>query len=155
MSDIDRYLAAVLADAGREARAEGSSTVEAQHLLLAVAGHDDPHTSRALGAVGLDRAAVRAALDRELTASLGAVGVTLADGEVPRPRHPRAGVPPMGASLKLAVERAIRHCPRKRDMRPVHVLLGIVAAPVGTVPRALALAGVDRAALARELGGRP
>ncbi|GAA2810174.1 hypothetical protein GCM10020219_097610 [Nonomuraea dietziae] len=34
--------------------------------------------------------------------------------------------------------------PRKKDLRPAHVLLGILQAEVGTVPRALALAGVDR-----------
>ena len=33
--------------------------------------------------------------------------------------------------------------PRKNDVRPGHVLLGVLLADVGTVPRALALAGVD------------
>jgi len=33
---------------------------------------------------------------------------------------------------------------RKKDLRPAHVLLGILLAQAGTVPRALALAGIDQ-----------
>jgi Clp amino terminal domain, pathogenicity island component len=36
---------------------------------------------------------------------------------------------------------------RKEDLRPGHLLLGILQAEVGTVPRVLALAGVDRTEL--------
>jgi D-alanyl-D-alanine carboxypeptidase len=36
---------------------------------------------------------------------------------------------------------------RKEDLRPAHLLLGVLQAQVGTVPRALALAGVDRSDL--------
>jgi hypothetical protein len=46
---------------------------------------------------------------------------------------------------------------RKKDLQPAHLLLGILQAEAGTVPRALALAGVDRAGLAERarqaLGG--
>ena len=34
-----------------------------------------------------------------------------------------------------------------KDLRPAHLLLGILLAEVGTVPRALTLAGIDRAEL--------
>jgi Clp amino terminal domain, pathogenicity island component len=37
---------------------------------------------------------------------------------------------------------------RKKDLQPAHLLLGILQAEVGTVPRALALAGIDRTDLA-------
>jgi D-alanyl-D-alanine carboxypeptidase len=52
----------------------------------------------------------------------------------------------MGASAKLVMERAFTTT-RKKDLRPGHVLLAVLRAEVGTVPRALALAGVDRAGL--------
>jgi D-alanyl-D-alanine carboxypeptidase len=37
---------------------------------------------------------------------------------------------------------------RKKDLRPAHLLLGVLLAEIGTVPRTLVLAGVDRAELA-------
>jgi D-alanyl-D-alanine carboxypeptidase len=54
----------------------------------------------------------------------------------------------MGTSAKLALERSVAGASRTRDLRPAHLLLGILSAQVGTVPRALALAGVDREGLA-------
>jgi hypothetical protein len=95
---------------------------------------------------GLDRGAVRAALDREFEHSLSAVGVSSRTYDLPAPSkgstHPK-----MGASAKLVVERAFSSVPRKKDLRPAHLLLGLLRAEVGTVPRALALAGADRADL--------
>lgn len=58
----------------------------------------------------------------------------------------RARRPRLGASSKHAMERmAAGH--RKKDLRSGHLLPGVLQAEVGTVPRALALAGVDRAEL--------
>jgi D-alanyl-D-alanine carboxypeptidase len=148
MSSVDRFLATALERAGQEARADGSSTVEAHHLLLAVADGTDRLTARILASAGLDRAAIRAALDREFEQSLAAAGVSVAAGAAPHPGQPRAKTPPLGASVKLALERGFGSVARKKDLRPVHLLVGILQAQVGTVPRALALAGIDRAALA-------
>ena len=148
MTRFDRFLAGVLDQARREARGDGSSAVEAHHLLLAVAGSDEPGTRRVLGSVGLDSAAVREALNREFERSLAAAGVSLAAAEVPRPSHRRERPAPLGSSVKLALERGVRSVARKRPLLPAHLLLGILLAPVGTVPRALAFAGVDQAALA-------
>jgi D-alanyl-D-alanine carboxypeptidase len=53
----------------------------------------------------------------------------------------------MGASARLALERSFSSVVRKKELRPAHLLLGILQAQVGTVPRALALAGVDQAEL--------
>ena len=146
MSPFDRYLHAVIMRAHLEARDDGSVTVEAQHLLLAVAGEQEPAVSDVLASAGLDRDAVRGALEQEYVNSLGAVGVASSDYELPKPtRLPTK--PKIGTSAKLALERGFASAPRKKDLRPGHVLLGILAAEVGTVPRALALAGVDRADL--------
>ncbi len=144
MTGFEPFLATVLSEAGQEARRDGSATIEAQHLLLAIAAQDEPTTTRVLAAVGLDHERVRAALDREFERSLAGAGAAVAAG----PSSPRPGSPPIGASVKLAMERGLGSTRRKRDLRPVHLLLGIVQAEVGTVPWALALAGVDPADLA-------
>jgi hypothetical protein len=41
----------------------------------------------------------------------------------------------------------------RKDSRiePAHLVLGVLRAPVGTVPRALEVAGLDRLALARRV----
>lgn len=147
MTAYDRYLTAVLDHAVREARADGSAAVEAHHMLLAIADVPDATTVEILSSVGLDRAAIRSALDREFEHSLGAVGVSPAGFGLPRPTATSVRSLQMGASAKLAVERGIGTSTPKAALRPAHVLLGVLLAEVGTVPRALELAGIDRTAL--------
>ena len=145
MSEIDTYITAVIERAGQEARDDGSAAMEAHHLLLAIAAAEEP----SLVAAGLDRDALREALDREFARSLAAAGATLAGR--PPASSPRTSAPPPGATFKLALERGFQLVGRKRDLRPAHLLLGIVQAEVGTVPRALSLAGVDPAELAERI----
>ena len=160
MTTFDTFLAAVLDRATAAAGTDGSSTVEAHHVLLAVAASEEPSTRALLASVGLDQAAIRTALEREFAQSLGTAGVSVDPAGLPRPSpepragarrgrssHPRAESPPLGSSVKLALERGLGSTTRKRDLRPAHLLLGIVQASVGTLPRALDLSGVDRAAL--------
>jgi D-alanyl-D-alanine carboxypeptidase len=146
MAAFDMYLHAIIVRAEREAREDASATVEAQHLLLAIVVEREAGTLRILDSVGLDQDAVRAALDREFEHSLSAVGVPRAVIDFPRPSggsaHPR-----MGSSAKLALERGFASVTRKKDLGPAHLLLGVLRAEVGTVPRALAMAGIDRADL--------
>lgn len=151
MVPFDRYLTSILEAAAHEARDDGSATVEAHHLLLAIATDREPTTDDLLASAGLDRAGVREALDREFEHSLSAAGVTLAGGGLPRASGVPADSPKLGTSGRLAIERAFASVSRKRDLRPAHLLLGIVQAPVGTVPRALALGGVDRSELAERI----
>ncbi|SHG81080.1 Clp protease N-terminal domain-containing protein [Streptoalloteichus hindustanus] len=143
VSTYDQYLRRVVVRGEREARDDGSATVEAHHLLLAVAEDPEVSTREVLASVGLDRRAVRAALDREFEHSLNAAGVSLRSFALPRPSGD-VGRPKLGASAKLALERGVAAAGRKKDLRPAHVLLGILQAEVGTVPRALALADIDR-----------
>jgi D-alanyl-D-alanine carboxypeptidase len=147
VSSFDHYLNHILYEAGAEARAEGSDTVEAHHLLLAIAREG---SSPALTGAGLDHAAVRRALDSELTQSLAAAGVRL-DGALPTASPGPAGDPKLGVTARAAIERGFAAVARKRDCRPGHVLLGVVLTPVGTVPRALDLAGADRPGLAESI----
>ena len=142
MTPFEKYLHAVIMRADQEAREDGSTTVEAQHLLLAVAGEQEPTTRALLAAAGLDRDAVHAALEQEFVRSLSAVGVSSTAYALP-PASWRRAHPKMGTSGKLVLERTFT-VSRKKDLRPAHVLLGILLAQAGTVPRALALAGVDQ-----------
>lgn len=146
MTTFDTYLEAVLERAEQEARDDGSTTIEAQHLLLAIAGEREAGTHDILASVGVDYRAIRDALDRELEHSLSTVGVSRASYALPRPTGGSAQ-PKMGASAKLAMERGLASAARRNDLQPAHLLLGVLLAEVGTVPRALSLAGIDRGEL--------
>src|SRR5690349_12971750 len=152
MITFDKYLRAVLDGATGEAARDGSATVEAHHLLLAMAAEPEPGVRPLLASVGLDPAAVRAALDREFEHSLSSVGVALSAFDLPAapPGRPSRS-PGLGASVRLALERGVGSAVHQRDLRPGHQLLGVLLAPVGTVPRALEFAGVDRTGLIERL----
>ncbi|MEU1387188.1 MULTISPECIES: Clp protease N-terminal domain-containing protein [unclassified Nonomuraea] len=147
MSAIDHYINDIIVRGAAEARAEGSAATQAHHLLLAITTVEGTAAHRVLTAAGLGRQAIRDALDREFEHSLGAAGVSLASYDLPEPvRHPKDH-PKLGASARLALERGFAAAKSKKDLRPAHLLRGVLGAGVGTVPRALALAGVDRAGL--------
>jgi D-alanyl-D-alanine carboxypeptidase len=152
MSRFETFLSAVIERATDEARLDGSGSVEAQHLLLAIADHDEPTTREVLASIGLDGAAIRAALDQELERSLAAAGVSVSTADIRELVRTRDGRPGIGTSFRLAMERGVAAVARRGDLRPAHLLLGIVAARVGTVPRALALAGIERSALLERIG---
>lgn len=114
---------------------------------MAITDQSELATAPVLSSFGLDRRALRAALDREFEHSLGAAGVSLGAFAVPRPLSPPAPAKQLGASVKNALERGVTGVRKGNDLRPAHLLLGILLAEVGTVPRALTLAGIDRAAL--------
>jgi ATP-dependent Clp protease ATP-binding subunit ClpA len=139
---------AVLRAAEEEARALGSTTVEAEHLLLSLAAVDTGAARRLLVDAGVDRDGIAAALEREVERSLAAVGVVLGDytSEEPARTRRRLG---LATSAKRALERAARAALARKHRRVTgpHLLVGILAAEVGTVPRALAAADIDRVAL--------
>ncbi|MQY28759.1 Clp protease N-terminal domain-containing protein [Nocardia aurantia] len=155
---IGKHITAVLERGREEARAEGAGTVEAAHLLLALAAGENAAACRALAGAGLDHEAVRAALRREFEHSLRAVGVTDLTRQLPPPSPAPRRPAQIGASAKLAIERGVRAAARA-EFLPAHLLVGIVRAEAGTVPRALRLAGIDPADIERrvaaELGAEP
>jgi hypothetical protein len=57
----------------------------------------------------------------------------------------------MGTSAKAALMRAVhtshRERPRRRRLDSIDLLIGVLGSELGTVPRVLAIAGVDRAGL--------
>ncbi len=126
-----------------------SPTVEAEHLLMGVARQ--PHTAAhdLLVSLGLDYDELRDALHADFEGSLAAVGITLTfdlEATAATARTPR-----WGTSAKLALQRSAKIADARRDRRltPGHIVLGVLRAPAGTVPRALDRAGVDRAELTR------
>ena len=140
---------AVVTQAETEARELGSPTIEAEHLLLAMThGNRATAAGEALAATGLDHDAITAALDAQRDRSLLAVGISIGDFDLPKPAP--AGKPRLAASTKSALEHSLRIALVRADKRiePGHILLALLRAEAGTVPRALAAAGVDKRELA-------
>ena len=135
--------------AHEEARLAGARTVEAEHLLLALAADERTATGRLLAGQGLDRDGVLELLERETERSLAAVGVSLGGAGLP-PRSAVPGPSPRwGASAKRALEEALVVA-RDRGERHIaggHILLALLLARRGTVPRALDVGGADVRAL--------
>ncbi len=135
--------------ADQEAAALGSRTVEAEHLLLALGAGPSEQVAALLDDEGLDRDGLIAALERESERSLAAVGVEIGDYapaalSLRPPLRPR-----FAASAKRALERTLPVAAARGDRRvgAAHLLVGVLLAELGTVPRALSAAGVDRAEL--------
>lgn len=150
--DVDTLNAAT-----QEAQRLDSATVEAEHLLLALAAKPDTPSGGLLAEVELSHQGVLAALQRETEQSLAAVGVRLGDF-APAERTPSARTPTLAASAKRALEQAADFAAtrRGRGIAGADLLVGVLRAEIGTVPRALAAAGVDRARLlarAEQLSG--
>ena len=134
---------AIVRQAEEEAVGAGSRMIEAEHLLLAMTGEHGIEARDVLTSAGLDRDGVRAALDREFRQSLAAAGVVLPADGLPQASRDPARQARLAASGKLVIERALKAALGQRQIRPGHLLLGVLGAQAGTVPRALALAGVD------------
>lgn len=147
---LSRAFRALIVTAIDEARRRNGSLVEAEHLLLALAADPDPSVQPALARAGLDHDGVEAALRAERAAGLRAAGVE----PVPEERlaaSPRVGRPRWGTSAREVLVRAHRISllrGRAAATTPADVLAALAGLELGTVPRALELAGVDRAALA-------
>ncbi len=130
-----------------EARASRSALVEAEHLLLAMSARPDTDAGHVLASVGLTHDTVQQALGQEFRASLAVAGVAAPVTDlVPSPELP--GRLRLSASFKSAMERSVTAAKGSRQIRPAHLLVGLLGAQVGTVPRALHFAGVDQAELA-------
>jgi ATP-dependent Clp protease ATP-binding subunit ClpA len=136
-------------NAGEEALLDGSASIEAEHVLLALAKLPGSTASRLLTEVGLTRDAIRAALDGEWEQSLAVAGVAVQVAQLPEATSDPHRSPWIGASTKLLLKRAADHASATGGGRigSTHMLVGILDAKLGRVPRALDLAGVDRAAL--------
>jgi ATP-dependent Clp protease ATP-binding subunit ClpA len=137
-----------------EARQNGSTAIEAEHLLLALAADSGGDAARLLNRAGLDYKRITAALGDEHSRSLAFAGV--------RPHADRRveateldGPLGLGTSAKAAIKRALiasrQGRPRMPRLNGTNLLLGILQAELGTVPRLLAIASVDRVGLIERL----
>jgi len=129
-----------------------SPTVEAEHLLLALAEGPPAATQEALADAGLKPEELQEALADETDRSLASVGLS-ADAFYLSSFVDAAVRPKWGTSAKLALERSMKVAVRLGHSRiePGHILLGVLQASIGTVPRALETAGVDRHDIVRRV----
>jgi hypothetical protein len=136
----------VLARAREEMLSRGGDVIEAEDLMLAVAGHPD------LRDLGLDRERLVPALAEEDQRSLAAVGVSAAEFDLScTARRPRKAK--LATSSKLALHRAVKLAVGRGERRvsAQHVLWGVLAAEYGRVPRTLKIADVDIEQVRRRL----
>jgi ATP-dependent Clp protease ATP-binding subunit ClpA len=133
-----------VADARSIAASLGSPTLEAEHLLLAVSRRPHTGAQRALADAGLEEQRLRDALDAEFEGTLAAVGISLRDFDLDATPD-RSRTPRWGTSAALALKRGAKIADGRRDRRymPEHIVIGVLRAPAGTVPRALVRAGLD------------
>lgn len=138
----------IVAGAREIASEEVPPSLEAEHLLLALARAEPKGVHDVLVDAGLSYEGIRDALDSEVEGSLEMVGVRVGELDL-RATPGVSSAPRWGQSAKIALERSLKTADARSDRRitPAHILLGILAATRGMVPRALTRAGIDRAEL--------
>jgi ATP-dependent Clp protease ATP-binding subunit ClpA len=127
----------------------GSPSIEAEHLLISLAATTDP-AGAALRDAGLTPEELRDAIKRDFERVLGRVGIDASGFDLDA--NCRRTKPRWGTSAKQGIERALIEAKRRGDKQIgcEHLLLGLLRAEHGTVPRLLAAEGIDR----DELTGR-
>jgi ATP-dependent Clp protease ATP-binding subunit ClpA len=138
-----------------EAKRDGSKCIEAEHMLLALAINPDSDAARLLNESGLDHQRLAAALHEERRRTLAFAGMNAPDKKLVEATELDSS-PSLGTSAKAALRRALigsHHHRRRARLRSTDLLAGILQAELGTVPRALAIAGIDRAALVARARG--
>jgi ATP-dependent Clp protease ATP-binding subunit ClpA len=148
-SDAKDVRTILVRDAREAARRDGSRTIEAEHVLLALAAMEGNPAARLLADAGLTEDAIRAALDREWEESLAVAGIAVEIGLLPQASMDHSRDPQIGESVRLLLKRAMDAPPRAGGTRigTVRILAGLLDTDHGRVARALQTAGVDRLAL--------
>jgi ATP-dependent Clp protease ATP-binding subunit ClpA len=133
-----------------EAKRDRAEFIEAEHMLLALAADRDGDAAKVLKESGLDHGKLVSALQEEHRRTLAFAGMSAPSNELVEATALESSLT-FGTSAKTALRRALmasRGDHRRRPrLRETDLLVGILQAELGTVPRALAIAGVDRAAL--------
>lgn len=145
---LSKALRAVVIASVAEAQRRNSTLVEAEHLLLALSRDGSSPIREVLADAGLDPDGLEVALRTEREASLRVAGIEPL-GEERLVSSPRVARPRWGASAKEALSRAHRVASAHRRQRSgeADLVTAILGLELGTVPRALLLAGVDRPAV--------
>ncbi|MFI7062196.1 Clp protease N-terminal domain-containing protein [Kribbella sp. NPDC050124] len=150
MSSDAKDVRTILVRGAREvARRDGSRTIEAEHVLLALAAMENNPAARLLADAGLTEDVIRAALDREWEHSLAIAGIAVRIGLLPEATPDHSRDPQIGESVRLLLKRALDAEPKVGGTRigSVRILAGILDSDRNRVARALTTAGIDRAAL--------
>ena len=137
------------------ARQDGAKFIEAEHMLLALASDPESDAARLLSESGVDHERLAAALRDERQRTLAFAGFKVAEQRPPEVTEVESPLS-LGTSAKAAIRRALvgsRHDHRAR-LRSTDLLAGILEAELGTVPRALAIAGIDRAEIIARARGQ-
>jgi D-alanyl-D-alanine carboxypeptidase len=138
-----------------EAKEDGAKYIEAEHMLLALAADKESDAAKLLGEFGVDHQRLASALHEEHRRTLAFAGI---DAPAQRQVHPTEIETSLslGTSAKAAVRRALIGSPHERRarLRGTNLLAGILEAELGTVPRAFAIAGIDRAEIIARARGR-
>ena len=139
----------VALEASSVAAGLGSPSVEAEHLLISLAATPDP-AGAALRDAGLTPEELRDAVKRDFERVLWRVGIDASGFDFDA--NCRRTKPGWGTSAKQGMERAVAEAKRRGDKHigSEHLLLGLLRAEHGTVPRLLEAEGIDR----DELTGR-
>ena len=141
---VARELRGIMVRAQELAAERGAPAAEAEHLLIAIAEHPQSRGGAFLVSNGLDAETLVSAFRAEREHALGAAGIAgFRDSDLtatPRRRKPR-----WGASARDSWERGFRMARGGRDhVSSLNLVVGALSAELGTVPRALSLAGIDR-----------
>jgi ATP-dependent Clp protease ATP-binding subunit ClpA len=133
-----------------EAKQSGAKFIEAEHMLLALVSDRESDAAKLLSEFGLDRERLNSALGDERRRTLAFAGMKAPDVKLVEATELESS-PSLGTSAKAAVRRALigshKYHRRGPRLRSTDLLAGILEAELGTVPRALAIAGIDRDAL--------
>ena len=132
-----------------EAKRDGAKLIEAEHMLLALAADPDNDAGKLLNEAGLDHARLASALKEEHERTLAFAGISTRSFERVKATELESRLT-FGTSAKAAFRRALigsRRDRRRARLRSIDLLAGILEAELGTVPRILAIAGIDRTVL--------
>ena len=131
-----------------EAKQDGAKFIEAEHMLLALAADKESDAARLLSEFAVDHERLVSALHEEHHRTLAFAGIDAPAQRLAQPTEVESSLS-LGTSAKAAVRRALlgSHHDRRARLRSTNLLAGILEAELGTVPRALAIAGIDRAAI--------
>lgn len=134
----------IVTQAQDEAHGLGARSIEAEHLLVALA-RSSGAAGVALSSFGLSADRLRELVLQERARSLGAVGITAG------PPAPTVGDLPLSTPAKAALRRAVGAS--RGRINEATLLIAVLDQETGTVPRLLSLAGVDKASLLQALNG--
>jgi ATP-dependent Clp protease ATP-binding subunit ClpA len=133
-----------------EAKRDGAKFIEAEHMLLGLVADPDSDAAKLLRKSGIDHGRLASALQEERRRTLAFAGMSAPNKELVEATELDSSLT-FGTSAKAAIRRGLiasRHDrPRRPRLRSTDLLVGILQAELGTVARALAIAGVDRTAL--------